>query len=86
MGSNTLSSTVNLVEYNEEYTNQLSNFCLPEEQLEFTSLPLEKINNPKVSKTSTHVIIKSNNEAVGYFALEGGKRFISIVTIQGLDF
>jgi hypothetical protein len=42
MKSNAISPTVTLVEFNEQYTPQLSNFYLPEDQLEFTSLPLEK--------------------------------------------
>jgi RimJ/RimL family protein N-acetyltransferase len=74
MTSNTKSPTVKLVEFNEQYTHQLSNFSLPEDQLEFTSLPLEKINHPKVSKTSIHVLVISNNEPVGYFALEDGEK------------
>jgi len=74
MTSNTKSPTVKLVEFNEQYTHQLSNFSLPEDQLEFTSLPLEKINHPKVSKTSIHVLVMSNNEPVGYFALEDGEK------------
>ncbi|SFF58024.1 Protein N-acetyltransferase, RimJ/RimL family [Halobacillus alkaliphilus] len=74
MESKTLNSSISLVEYNDTYKNQLSNYYLPEEQLNFTSLPLEKIHNPSVTKNSTHVLILDNNAPVGYFALEDGEK------------
>ncbi|WP_175987182.1 GNAT family N-acetyltransferase [Bacillus sp. Marseille-Q1617] len=66
--------TVRLTQYSEKYRSQLSGFHLPEEQLEFTSLPLEKIHNPHISDNTAHVLIVEDEEPVGYFALEDGEK------------
>lgn len=76
MLSDTLKSSVVLVEYTNTYDEQLSNFHLPKEQLQFTSLPLGNINNPDVSKTAKHVLILENSVPVGYFALEDGDKLL----------
>ncbi len=76
MQQNTTSSTIKLVEYNEHYQKQLSDFHLPEQQLEFTSLPLEKIHNPSISSDTVHVMIIHEGVPVGYFALEQGKKLL----------
>jgi len=74
MQSKAIKQTVSLVEYKDTYENALSDYYLPEEQLTFTRLPLQKIHNPNVSKTSTHVLIMDDNKPVGYFALEDGEK------------
>ncbi|MCA1010678.1 GNAT family N-acetyltransferase [Halobacillus halophilus] len=74
MGTETLHSSISLVEYKDTYKDQLSDYYIPEEQLYFTSLPLDKIYNPSVTKNSTHVLILYHNEPVGYFALEDGEK------------
>jgi ribosomal protein S18 acetylase RimI-like enzyme len=66
--------TVKLKQYSEKYKKQLSDFHLPEEQLEFTSLPLEKIHNLLISDNTAHVLIVEDEEPVGYFALEDGEK------------
>jgi ribosomal protein S18 acetylase RimI-like enzyme len=66
--------TVKLTQYNEKYKEQLSVFHLPEQQLEFTSMPLEKIENPHISNNTVHVLILENEEPAGYFALEDGEK------------
>jgi RimJ/RimL family protein N-acetyltransferase len=73
---NTSNPTVKLVEYTDAHTRQLSNFYLPQDQLEFTSLPIDKINNASFSNNSIHVVIMSNNEPAGYFALEDGEKVL----------
>ncbi|MGG4168937.1 hypothetical protein ABEW00_15960 [Rossellomorea vietnamensis] len=40
---------ITLALYNETYGHQLKEFHLPDDQLQFTSLPLDKINNPNIS-------------------------------------
>jgi GNAT superfamily N-acetyltransferase len=66
--------TVKLTLYNEKYKEQLSGFHLPEQQLEFTSMPLEKIENPDISNNTVHVLILEDEEPAGYFALEDGEK------------
>ncbi|MGM0751865.1 MAG: GNAT family N-acetyltransferase [Bacillota bacterium] len=66
--------TVTLVEYNETYEEKLKKFHLPEDQLEFTSMPLDKIRNPSISKDTSHIVILHDDEPVGYFALEKGEK------------
>lgn len=58
-------SIVTLVEYNETYERNLKEFHLPEDQLEFTSMPLDKIHNPSISKDTSHVVILHDEEPVG---------------------
>ncbi|MEL3973331.1 GNAT family N-acetyltransferase [Rossellomorea oryzaecorticis] len=66
--------TVRLAQYSGKYKEQLSRFHLPEQQLEFTSMPLEKIKNPHISNNTAHVLILENEDPVGYFALEDGEK------------
>lgn len=74
MQSKAVNQTVSLVEYKDIFENALKNYYLPEEQLTFTSLPLQKIHNPNVSRSSTHVLIMEDDKPVGYFALEDGEK------------
>ncbi|WP_101842550.1 hypothetical protein [Halobacillus sp. Marseille-P3879] len=74
MEYNTINPSITLVEYKDTYKDLLSDYYLPEEQLNFTSLPLEKIHNSNVPNTSSHVLILANNEPAGYFALEDGEK------------
>lgn len=76
MMSQAINSSVSLVNYTDTYDGQLSNYYLPEEQLQFTSLPLDKINGPSVSNTAKHVLILENNVPVGYFSLEDGEKLL----------
>ncbi|MCM3358078.1 GNAT family protein [Psychrobacillus sp. MER TA 171] len=74
MLSNNLQSSVVLVEYTDTYHEHLSNYHLGEDQLQFTSMPLDKIKNPNVSSNAKHVLILENSVPVGYFALEDGEK------------
>ncbi|GIN91130.1 N-acetyltransferase [Siminovitchia terrae] len=76
MLADTLRPSVALVEYTEEHDEQLTNYHLSEEQLQFTSMPLDKINDPTVSNSAKHVLILASTVPVGYFALEDGERLL----------
>ncbi|PFA62815.1 GNAT family N-acetyltransferase [Bacillus sp. AFS015802] len=67
-------STITLALYNESFERKLSDFHLPEDQLQFTSLPLDKIHNPTISPDTRHIVILSDDTPVGYFALEKGEK------------
>ncbi|MEK5417241.1 MULTISPECIES: GNAT family N-acetyltransferase [unclassified Paenibacillus] len=76
MLSDALKSLVVLEMYTNTYDEQLSNFHLTKEQLQFTSMPLDKINNPNISNRTKHVLILENSVPVGYFALEDGDKLL----------
>ncbi|MCR8849330.1 GNAT family N-acetyltransferase [Rossellomorea sp. SC111] len=65
---------ITLALYNETYEHRLKDFHLPDDQLQFTSLPLDKIHNPAISKDTRHIVILSDDTPVGYFALEKGEK------------
>ncbi|WP_306976854.1 GNAT family N-acetyltransferase [Alkalibacillus salilacus] len=67
-------SSISLIQYTEPYKPFLDDYHLPEEQLMFTMLPIEKIHNPKVTSTSSHVLILDGDRPVGYFTLEDGAK------------
>ncbi|WP_404407907.1 GNAT family N-acetyltransferase [Jeotgalibacillus malaysiensis] len=72
----TIKTTANiqLAILEEKHKEVLAAFQLPKEQLQFTSLPLEKLNNPQVEKTACHVVILLDHEPIGYFVLEEGEK------------
>ncbi|MGD7043146.1 GNAT family N-acetyltransferase [Jeotgalibacillus proteolyticus] len=74
MAAATTAPIVKLVPFSETYTEQLSGFYLPKDQLEFTSLPLDKIFSPAISKDTLHILILNGDEAAGYYALETGEK------------
>lgn len=76
MQSNNLKASVVLVEYTDTYNEHLSNYHLPEEQLQFTSMPMDTINSPNVSNSAKHILVLENSVPVGYFALEVGEKLL----------
>ncbi|MFC4356263.1 GNAT family N-acetyltransferase [Chryseomicrobium palamuruense] len=68
------STTIQLVDYQPMHYEVLTQIDIPDEQREFTSLPVEKINSPLVEASACHVVILHNEEPIGYFALEEGKK------------
>ncbi|MFG3611215.1 GNAT family N-acetyltransferase [Rummeliibacillus stabekisii] len=76
MQTETLKNSIELVEYKNTYEKQLSAYHLSTEQLEFTSMPLDKIQNPQVSNSTKHLLIMENHLPVGYFALEDGAKLL----------
>lgn len=67
-------TSIHLTPFTENFKEALQRFELPEEQQTFTSLPKEKMSNPLVEATAMHVVILSEEEVVGYFTLEEGKK------------
>ncbi|BCB04197.1 hypothetical protein [Bacillus sp. KH172YL63] len=63
MKPNSVSST--LVQYSDNFQQALSNFELPDDQLEFTSYPLKKIQDPFISPDTVHVMIVAEEKPVG---------------------
>jgi len=78
-----MSSTIELVEYNDQYYTPLTDFTLPDEQLTFTSLPLHKMDDPNLSKDTKHILIVEQGKPVGYFALEYGEKLFRYSDNQG---
>lgn len=76
MQTETLKNSIELVEYKNTYEKLLSAYHLSTEQLEFTSIPLDKIQNPQVSNSVKHILIMENHLPVGYFALEDGEKLL----------
>ncbi|WP_273130816.1 GNAT family N-acetyltransferase [Bacillus weihaiensis] len=65
---------VQLISYNESYLHELSSFSLPEDQVIFTALPLQKLNNTANSSEISHMIILADEKPVGFFSLEEGEK------------
>jgi hypothetical protein len=76
MNSTTKDNFVKLIKYTDHYESLLSSFVLPPEKLQFTCYPLEKINDPTLSKETIHVLIMNKAIPVGYFALESGEKVL----------
>jgi GNAT superfamily N-acetyltransferase len=76
MEPTTKNNLVQLIKYKKYYEPFISNFHLPPEKLQFTCYPLEKINDPNLSKDSIHVLILNKDIPVGYFALESGEKVL----------
>lgn len=75
MNSSSLKNDViRLVEYEPSHAPLLLNYFLSPDQLQFTSLPLEKLSSPLVSHTAKHIVILNVDTPVGYFALEDGEK------------
>jgi ribosomal protein S18 acetylase RimI-like enzyme len=73
---------ITLALYNENYEHQLKDFHLPEDQLQFTSMPLDKIHHPATSTGIAHIVILRDDEPVGYFALEKGEKLLQYSSNQ----
>ncbi|XKH49599.1 GNAT family N-acetyltransferase [Chryseomicrobium palamuruense] len=65
---------IRLTPFVEIYREALLNFELPEDQQRFTSLPIQKMNNPLVEESALHVVILNEENPIGYFTLEEGKK------------
>lgn len=70
---NHLDSTdiISLDFYNPEYKSYLMSYYLPEDQLKYTSLPLDAIVKCEKEKERFPVIIFYNNVPAGFFVLHG---------------
>jgi RimJ/RimL family protein N-acetyltransferase len=62
---------VELKRYNPEYLETLKTFQLPQEQAQFTALPIEMLETTPVRHP---IVILSNGEPVGFFVLHSSDR------------
>lgn len=76
MESTINNKSIQLVKYTNHYKPFISNYHLPPDKLQFTCYPLEKINDPTLSKETLHVLILNLDTPVGYFALESGEKVL----------
>ncbi|QKS69961.1 GNAT family N-acetyltransferase [Paenalkalicoccus suaedae] len=65
---------IELTVHKKEFEEALRNFELLEEQKEFSAMPMDKINSPKVEADAVHVVILKDEVPVGYFTLETGDK------------
>ncbi|UOQ94170.1 GNAT family N-acetyltransferase [Halobacillus shinanisalinarum] len=68
------SNLLKLTEYTTDHEQSISSFYLPEEQLQFTRYPIEKITDPALPESTHHILIVNGDTPVGYFALEDGDK------------
>ncbi|WP_371932586.1 GNAT family N-acetyltransferase [Bacillus carboniphilus] len=63
---------IQLKQYNEKYLEQLLTFHLPPEQLKFTSLPIDRLNELKEGQYP--IVILKDDDVVGFFLLNSHQR------------
>ncbi|MFO1446315.1 GNAT family N-acetyltransferase [Bacillus sp. Bva_UNVM-123] len=57
--------------YKQEYELPLENYFLPEEQLNYTGLPLDAIKKCELDDSRYPIVILFNHEPAGFFVLHG---------------
>lgn len=62
---------VRLEFYSSAYRKQLESYCLPEEQLVYTDIPLNAIGKCELEKERYPVLVLSEEGTVGFFVLHG---------------
>lgn len=68
-----MNNKIKLTSYNAQYDSILMNFFLPDEQAQFTGMPLEMVSKAKENPTRNPVIILNNLHPVGFFVLCSGE-------------
>lgn len=63
--------TVSLQFHDPKYDVQLKNYFLPDEQLNFTGMPIDNIDKCKSEADRHAVVILNNNDVAGFFVLHG---------------
>ncbi|WDF49056.1 GNAT family N-acetyltransferase [Paenibacillus sp. KACC 21273] len=69
----TISTTVELTLYRPEYLADLTQFHLPEEQLQFTALPVDSLEEALTDPQRYPIVIMTEREVVGFFVLHTGQ-------------
>ncbi|WP_429710737.1 GNAT family N-acetyltransferase [Bacillus rhizoplanae] len=69
-----MNGSIQLVPYTERFKESLQAFTLPEEQVQFTSHPMELLDKVKRDPTRNPIVILADNKPVGIFALQSGSR------------
>ncbi|MFD1737500.1 GNAT family N-acetyltransferase [Bacillus salitolerans] len=62
--------------YNPIYLSTLETFSLPDEQRQFTGMPLEMIKLAKEDHSRNPIVILNHNNPVGFFVLQNGARVV----------
>lgn len=71
MTTSLLSTNISLQFYDPIYDEQLKNYFLLPEQLNFTGWPIDNIDLCKLESERHAILILSNNEVAGFFVLHG---------------
>ncbi|MGG2065552.1 GNAT family N-acetyltransferase [Bacillus sp. S14(2024)] len=69
-----MNNSIQLVPYTEEFKELLQAFTLPEEQVQFTSHPMELLKKAEQDPTRNPIVILADDKPVGIFALQSGNR------------
>lgn len=69
----TISTTVELTLYRPEYLADLTQFHLPEEQLQFTALPVDSLEEALTDPQRYPIVIMAERKVVGFFVLYTGQ-------------
>lgn len=70
-------SAVQLAYYRSEYREELASFDLPEEQLQFTALPLQSLEIALTDPQRYPIVIQAQQQVVGFFVLHTGDGILS---------
>lgn len=73
-------SEIELSMYSDKYMDSLRDYKLPPEQYQFTSYPMEVLNQCSHNQNQFPVLILYEGQAVGFFCLNKGKRVAEITT------
>ncbi|WP_349410101.1 GNAT family N-acetyltransferase [Pseudalkalibacillus sp. SCS-8] len=68
------SADVDLCPYSPDYDQELNDFYLPEDQLQFTAYPKEMIEMACKDASRNPVVILSEGKPIGFFVLQSGER------------
>jgi RimJ/RimL family protein N-acetyltransferase len=71
-------SEIELSMYSDKYLDSLIDYKLPPEQYQFTSYPIEVLNQSSFDHDQFPVLILYEGQAVGFFCLRRGKRVSEI--------
>ncbi|MGF9966957.1 GNAT family N-acetyltransferase [Bacillus rhizoplanae] len=69
-----INESIQLIPYTEKFKESLQAFTLPEEQVQFTSHPIELLDKAEQDLTRNPIVILANDKPVGIFALQSGSR------------
>ena len=69
-----MNKSIQLVPYTEKFKESLQTFTLPEEQVQFTSHPMELLDKTEQDTTRNPIVILADDKPVGIFALQSGNR------------
>lgn len=77
-----MNNEIILTSYDAQYNHILNQFFLPDEQAQFTGMPLEMISKAIEDPTRNPIVILSNSHPVGFFVLCSGEIVLDYTTNQ----